>query len=57
MASGKLLCITGSSAGCSVMEGPEGWVGGSGREAQDGGDICIHTADSLCCPAETNRTW
>ena len=25
-----------------------------GREAQVGGDICIHTADSFCCTAETN---
>jgi len=22
------------------------------REVQKGGDICIHTADSLCCTAE-----
>ena len=28
--------------------------GGDGREAQEGWDICIHTADSLCCAAETN---
>ena len=27
-----------------------------GREAQEGGDICIHIADSLCCTAETNTT-
>ena len=32
----------------------EGWDGG-GREAQEGGDICIHIADSLCCTAETNN--
>ena len=29
---------------------------GSGREVQDGGDICILMADSHCCMAETNRT-
>ena len=29
---------------------------GSGREAQGGGDICIHIADSLHCTAETNST-
>ena len=38
-ASGKLLCSTGSSAGCSVMT----WAG---REAQERGDLCIRTADS-----------
>ena len=33
----------------------EGWdEDESGREAQEGGDICIHTADSLCCAAETS---
>jgi len=31
-------------------------MGVGGREAQEGGDICIHMADSLCCTAETNRT-
>ena len=30
-----------------------GW---GGREAQEGGDICVTTADSLCCTAETNTT-
>ena len=24
------------------------------REGQEGDDICIHTADLLCCAAETN---
>ena len=32
------------------------WGGGSGREVQEGGDICIHIADSLHCTAETNTT-
>ena len=27
-----------------------------GREAQEGGDICIHIADSFCCMADTNTT-
>ena len=27
-----------------------------GREAKEGGDICIHIADSYCCTAETNIT-
>ena len=32
-----------------------GGRGGSGREVQEGGDICIHIADSRCC-RETNTT-
>ena len=32
------------------------WDAGSGREVQEGGDICIHVADSLCCTAETSVT-
>ena len=32
-----------------------GMVGWDGREVQEGGDICIHRADSLCCTVETNR--
>ena len=32
-------------------------TGGRGkREVQERGDICIHTADSCCCMAETNTT-
>ena len=34
----------------------EGWHGEGEREAKEGGDICIHIADSLCCTAETNTT-
>ena len=34
-----------------------GWGRGvEGREAQEGGGICILTADSHCCIAETNTT-
>ena len=29
---------------------------GDGKEAQEGGDICILKADSLCCIAEINAT-
>jgi len=29
-------------------------MGGGEREVQEGGDLCIHTADSLHCTAETN---
>ena len=34
----------------------DGWDGGAGREVQEGGDICMHIADSLHCTAETNTT-
>ena len=35
----------------------DGWdLGVGGREAQEGGDIGIHTADSLRCTTETNTT-
>ena len=33
----------------------DGWDGEGGRrEVQEGGGTCIHIADSLHCPAETN---
>ena len=53
---GNLLYTTGSSAGCSVGTYMCGMGGGCGREVQEGGDICIHIADSLCYTAETNTT-
>ena len=31
-------------------------MGWSGREVQEGGDICINIADSPFCIAETNTT-
>ena len=36
----------------------EKWGGreNGGREALEGGAICIHEADSLSCTAETNTT-
>ena len=35
----------------------EGWGEARGwKQPQEGGDICIHTADSLRCTAETNTT-
>ena len=46
---------TGSPARCSVMTWMGGW-GWSGREAQQGEDVCIHIADSLHCTAKTNNT-
>ena len=30
--------------------------GGSGKEIQEGGDICVHMDDSLCCTVEANTT-
>ena len=33
------------------------WGGvGDGREDQEAGDICVHTADSHCCTVEANTT-
>ena len=32
----------------------EGWDAGAGEEACEGGNICVHIADSCCCTAETN---
>ena len=40
---------------CDNLEGWDG-VGGGGK-GQEGGDICIFTADSCCCMAETNTTF
>ena len=39
---------------CDDLEGCDG--GRSGKEVQEGGDICILMADSHCCMAETNTT-
>ena len=54
MASGNLLYSTGSPAQCSVVTQMDG-MGGE-REVQEGGDICMHIADSLRCTVETNTT-
>ena len=43
-----------SSVLCDDLKGV-GW-GGGGREAHEGGDICLLIADSCCCTAETNTT-
>ena len=29
---------------------------GERKEAEEGGDVCTHAADSLCCTAEINTT-
>ena len=51
----KLLCRTGSSAqSCDALEGRDGeWGWRAWEEAQGGGSVCVHLADSLCCTAET----
>lgn len=33
----------------------EGWVGGE-REVQEGGDLCLHEADSYCYRAQPRTT-
>ena len=36
----------------------EGWDGGGwGREAQDGGDMCVHTVDSLFVQKKLTQHW
>ena len=55
-ASGNLLYSSGSSAWCSVMTYMVGLRVGGWRKVQEGGDICIHIADSLHFTAETNTT-
>ena len=52
----KLLYGTGDSAQCSGMTSRDGMGRGVGGDVQEGGDICIHLADSGCCTAETNTT-
>ena len=39
---------------CDDLDGWDG--GGSAWEVQEGGDICIHIADSFHFTAETNTT-
>ena len=55
MAAGKLPCDTGSSAGSPAMTERAGMAVG-GRQAQEGGCIRIHVADSRSCTAEANTT-
>ena len=50
--SGKLPYGTRSSARRSLMTWSGGLRGGGGKEVQEGGDICIHIADSPHCTAE-----
>ena len=53
IASGNLLCDVGNPKPV-LCDNIEGWDGeGSGREAQEGEDICRHVASSHWCMAET----
>ena len=49
------MYTTESSTRCSVMTQGGGMRSG-GREAQQGEDVCMHTADSLHYTAEMNTT-
>ena len=51
---GSCYVARGAQLGASVpqMSGT-GW-GGSEEEAQEGWDICVYTANSHCCIADTN---
>ena len=52
-----VTCYKAQGAQLSALDDLEGWDGGwSGKEVQEGGDICLHMADSLVCTAETNIT-
>ena len=49
-------CCIAQGDQLGALWGPRGMDREGGREAQEGGDICIHIADSLCCTVETNTT-
>lgn len=52
-ASGELYS-TGSTISRSAMTA--GVRRGDAKEAQEGGDVCVYIANSLCCIAETTGT-
>ena len=54
LATGKQVYRKGSSAQCSVMAYRVGWQG-LGKEAHEGGDLCVIGADSHRCTAETKH--
>ena len=51
------ICCMKQGAQLVLCDNREGWhaVGG-GRQVQEGGNVCILTADSCRCMAETNTT-
>ena len=57
MASEELLYSTESSARSCVLTQMAGMGRGCGRQAQEGRDVCVYIADSLCYIAETNTTF
>ena len=52
LASRRLPSSRGSSAQGPVMTSVVGCRGG--RQAQEGGDVCIHVADLHCCTAKNS---
>ena len=42
---------------CEDLTGWDGGAGDGGREAPEGGDICMHVASSLCCTTEINTNY
>ena len=38
------------------VAGVKDWMGMGWKEAQEGGDACIHIAESHSCTADTNTT-
>ena len=55
---GRFLTSTppGKPPSSVLCDDLEGWDGEGEREAHEGGNIGVHTADSLCCTTETNTT-
>ena len=47
-------CYVTQEAQLGVCDDLEGWDGGNRKRAQEGGNMCIHVADSCCCTAKTN---
>ena len=47
-------CCTARGAQRSALPWPRGARPGAGKEAQEGGGMCIHIADPHCCIAENN---
>ena len=50
-----LLTHQTNSEFCGIIDGQDGVRGG--REVQEGGNICIHIADSVHCTEEINTTF
>ena len=49
------ICCLSQGTQTSLCNNLEGWDGeGSGREGQEGGDICVPMTDSCGCMAESN---